>query len=268
MSNEEESTALVQYGEWTPEQMEKESAEMISGGDFWKPPVGKSLVRFLPPKVGWPSPFVVRHQHFIEIPGVGKVVYTCPKMHVAQKCLSCGKADQLETTGNRKDSKIAETLRPKRSVMANVVVGKEPPPETPPVIWGFGKTVFDAIKLIRQDEEDGGNFLDPVKGFPLIVTRTGQMLDTKYTVGAARQRACQLANMEWIDIQTDLRKMVRIPTVDQQKRLLAGEDPRDVWAEDTGPGEGRPAAKAKTVDVTPKGRTAEDDLYDSDVDVD
>lgn len=282
MSKKEETTAIVTYGDWTPEQMEKDAADMSGGGDFWKPPVGKTAVRFLPPKIGWPSPFVIQHQHFFELPGVErKIIFSCPKMHEGKPCLACKKADQLEGSGNSRDERASKKLRPSRRTLANVIVTPKDP-NSKVVVWGFGTTVFNQIKAIRESEEGGGNFLDPKNGFNLIVQRVGTGKDdTKYTMIPARNTT-PLANMEWIEAQSDLRRLIRIPTIEQQKRLIDGEDPRDVWGDgktDGAHGAGRRRDDAQddddldedVIDVDSKEtskRTAEDDLFDDEVDLD
>lgn len=278
----EESTAIATYGEWTPEQMEKESSEMSSGGDFWKPPVGNTAVRLLPPKIGWPSPFVIQHQHFIQIPGnANKVIFSCSKMHEGKKCLPCAKADALEASGNSRDERAAKGLRPQRRMMCNAIVSPKKVEGNKPVIWVFGKTVYDQLKAIRENEEAGGNFLDPVKGFNIVIQRVGTgKEDTKYTLLPSRNQT-PLGNMDWIDVQMDLRKLIRLPTVDQQKRLIDGEDPRDVWGDaksDRAHGSDRRvddasdldtgAIDADSTEVKEKKRTAEDDLFDDEVDLD
>lgn len=266
------TTAIAQYGEWTPEQMEKESAEIGSSGDFWKVPVGRTVVRFLPPKIGWPSPFVIRHSHFIELPGLTNAVsFSCPKAHEGKICLACKKADELETSGNSRDAKMAQRLRPSKRIAANIIVGPNNPDQKVQV-WEFGKTVYDQLKAIREDDAGGGNFLDPMKGFNISVKRVGTGKDdTKYTLTPARD-ITKLANMEWIEVQRDLRRLVRIPTVDQQKRLLDGEDPRDVWNDskddDDQPRRSRKRGDDDAIDVDDDKRTAEDDLFDDEVDLD
>jgi hypothetical protein len=267
-------SAIVQYGDWSEDQMKQDDKEMSSGGDFWKVPTGRTVVRFLPPKLGWPSPFVIQHQHFIRMPGVEKaIVFACPKEHESKKCLACDKADTLETSGNARDSKQSKGLRPQRRVMANVIITPKDA-ESSVMIWAFGKRVYDALKAIRTDDENGGNFLDPVKGFNISVLRAGQGKDdTVYTLTPGREQT-QILNMDWIEIQGDLRKLIRIPTVDQQKRLFEGEDPRDVWGDKGGGGDEdehprqKKAGKSDVIDVDPDTRTAEDDLFDDEVDLD
>lgn len=267
--------AIVQYGEWTPEAMEKESQEISSGGDFWKVPVGRTTVRFLPPKLGWPSPFVIQHQHFIDMPGQKQVIFCCPRLHEGKTCLACAKADKMETSGNSRDAKIAQRLRPNKRIMANVVVAPSKEGTQKVSVWAFGKQVYEQLKAIREDDTAGGNFLDPIKGFNISVNRKGTGKDdTKYTLMAAREQS-KLPNMDWIEVQRDLRKLIRIPTEDQQKRLLDGEDPRDVWGQDS-EGGGRRRSRDEDEDVidvddddSSKGkRTAEDDLFDDEVDLD
>lgn len=278
--NDSENTNIVKYGEWTDEQIEKESKELATNSDFWKPPTGRTAVRFLPPKLGWPSPFVIQHQHFVRLPNSDKpIVFCCPRLHAKQACAACSKADQLEATGNARDAAVAKNLRPQKRVLANILIAPNDP-EATPVVYGFGNTVYNSLKAIKEDGENGGNFLDPMKGFNIVIKRVGSTKDdTRYTVMPSRQESA-LPNMQVIEIQQDLRRMVRLPTPDQQKRLLAGENPKDVWGDGGGDEPVRaqaakPSSSSKTkaapkkapIDVTAT-ETAEDDLFDDEVDVD
>ena len=93
--------------------------------------------------------------------------------------------------------------------------------------------------------------------------------DTRYSIIPGRGQT-PLANMEWIDQQQDLRRLLRIPTVDQQKRLFEGEDPKDVWGDagDAPASKPRSRRDEEVIDVDPGKRTAEDDLFDDEVDLD
>lgn len=257
------TTAIVPYGDWTPEAMDEEGKEMATGGDFWKVPVGSSLVRFLPPKIGWKSPFVIQHQHFIDVPGLpNAVIFCCPKMHAGKPCVADAKADELERSDNARDQRAAKRLRPNKRVMANVIIDPKNV-DARVMIWAFGKTVYDQLRGIREDDEGGGNFLDPMRGFNIAVKRVGTGKDdTKYTLIPSRNFT-QLANMDWIDTQSDLRRLIRIPTVDQQKRLLNGDDPRDVWGDGPADDRGGEASRGHK-----HGTSAQDDAFDGEVDID
>jgi hypothetical protein len=253
--------AIVDYGGWDLEQAGEEAKEMSTGGDFWKAPVGKTAVRFLPPKKGWPSPFVIMHQHFIRMPGVERpIVFCCPKQHESKRCIACEKADELETSGSRIDVQQARNLRPSKRVMANCVVDPKNA-QAEVVIWGFGVKVFNQLLSIRKDEENGGDFTNPAEGFNVVVERKGTGKDdTEYTCIPGRNRG-PIANQDWLTNQKDLRKLIKIPTPEQARRLLDGEDPRDVWSEESRP-------RGGVIDVDPKQRTAEDDVFDDDIDLD
>lgn len=263
----QETTAIATYGEWTPEAMERESREMASGGEYWKPEVGRNIVRFLPPRVGQQSPFVVNHQHFVRMPGVDKpIVFSCPRMHEQKRCLVCSKADQLEASGSQRDAAAARDLRPSRRMFANIVVN---PSEAGAKIslWGFGKTVYDQLRAIKEDDENGGDFLNPKTGFDISVRRKGTgKTDTEYHLQAARQ-STPLANPDWLSALPDLRKLIKVPTEEQQRRLLDGEDPKDVWADSERKPRREAAMSGDVIDVDPGGRTAEDDLFDDEVEV-
>jgi len=271
-----EETSLVKYGEWSMDQVDEDAKEMASGsGDFLKLETGKNRIRFLPPKMGWKTPFVIQHQHFIKMPGLERaIIFSCPKMHEGKRCLACEKATQMENAGNARDGKFAKELKPKKRMMANVIA--EPDDSEAAIkILGFGVQIFNQLKAIREDGEAGGNFMDPVNGFVININRVGQKLDTEYTCIPVRQQT-PLANMDWIEQQGDLRKLIRIPTVDQQKRLFDGEDAKDVWAEPKGGDEDEPAprsskpasSKKDVIDVKPGKRTAEDDMFDDEVELD
>src|SRR5580765_2043241 len=80
------TSAIVDYGTWSPEAMEDEEKEIATTSDFWKVPVGKTVVRFMPPMLGWKtnkgSPFSIQHQHFLHMPGIDHpVIFNCPRMH-------------------------------------------------------------------------------------------------------------------------------------------------------------------------------------------
>jgi hypothetical protein len=179
----------------------------------------------------------------------------------------------MESSGNRRDEKMAKQLRPRKRVMANIIVTPKQA-ESQVTVWPFGTTVFRQLQAIREDDDSGGNFMDPNKGFNIVVKRVGSGKDdTEYTLLPSRTVG-PLANMLWIEQQKDLRRLVRIPTEDQQERLLRGEDPKDVWS-DRGDEDRRTGAvdEDAVVDKAPAtakaaGRTAEDDLFDDEVDLD
>lgn len=255
-------TNIVKYGSWTPEQAEKESKDLSNTKDFWKASVGRNVVRFLPPKVDWPSPFVVRYQHFVVVPGLAnKVIYSCPREHKAGwPCVTCDKADKLERSGSRRDTDTAKKLRPQKSVLANIIAdpGNK---DAAPLVFSFGKKIHEALKQIRSDTENGGDFMHPDKGFCIVINRKGTGKDdTEYTVAASRNTN-KLANMAWIEEQVDCRRLIRIPTVDQQNRLLAGEDPRDVWSDD---GDGAPRRRRGGEDDGLGGKSR-DDIEDAEL---
>lgn len=270
----EPTKAIVEYGDWTPEQMDDEARELGNDGEYWKPPVGSTTIRVLPPKVGWKGPFTIQHQHFVRLPGVEHPVsFCCPLVHAKLECAVCARREQLLATGNKRDAKQAEDLHPQRRVLANIIVGPKDP-NAKVKIWGFGKTVYQMLKQIRENEEAGGNFLDPKRGFNLSVTRVGTTKETtKYTVAASRQTSA-LANMDWINQQVDLKTKIRLPTLEQQHRLLEGEDPRDVWADDDSARDDSRGSRSRRRDedvIDADGverRSAEDDAFDDEVDVD
>lgn len=245
---------LVKYGSYELETAEEEKAELDasgSGADFLKFAVGRTTVRFLPPKLGQRSPFKVVYQHFVKLPGItNPAVFACPRMTRKEPCPACVRADELKATGNPADMDLAKELFPSRRVFANVINRAQP--EDGPKIAGFGKMVHEQLLAIRADEDSGGDYTHPEEGFDIIVERTGQgKNDTKYTVRAARQSsplAGEAQQMQdWIDMQHNLDALSRVPTREELAKMFSGE------SNARGPQRARPQA-------SPRRATAQDDI--------
>lgn len=266
---------LTKYNPYTEEAASEEEQELAkSGGDFLKPGVGENVYRFLPPIGEQRSPFVLVHQHFVELPGMSKPVsFNCPRVMAHRACIVCQKIDKLKASGNKVDYDLAGQLFPSLRIYSNVIDRSRP--EMGPQKLGYGKKIHEQLVKIRKSK-NGGDFTDPTdKGFDIIVERQGTgKNDTKYQVWADRENS-SLGDMAWIDQQANLFMYSRVPEDDEIIRMLeqAGGNliaarsqaddvrggPRGRSAPQQPPQRAQATPPAQQAAPPPKRRTAEDD---------
>lgn len=215
---------IQQWGSYEPEAAEAEQQELdkLGGGTFLKLKVGRNVVRILPPKVGQKSPFVITHQHVINIPGKeNPLSFNCPRMMSKQPCPVCQKAEQLRSTGRQADYDAAGALLPRLRVYSNVIDRANP--EAGPRILAMGKTIHEELVGLRNDQDAGGDFTHPFDGFDIVIKRTGTTKnDTEYDVKPARENSA-LGDLSWIEMQSDNRRFAMVPSLDDIRKLLSGE---------------------------------------------
>mgnify|MGYP000740085289 CR=1 FL=1 len=129
--------------------------------NFWKPELGKQTIRIVPSKYNPDFPFTELKFHY----GIGKY----PMIALS----NFGKQDPIEEfvkelrkTSDKDNWSLAGKLSPKTRIFAPVIVRGEE--EKGVRLWGFGKTIYNALLQLAADE-DIGDFTDPVNGWDLIV---------------------------------------------------------------------------------------------------
>lgn len=158
------------------------------GAGFWRPENGPNRVRFLP---GWPGasvPFVTLHQHFLG--GDENKVYTCPSTPgIDRPCSICKESKRL-LKGGEAEQQRGNELKYNRANLWNVLVrGKEGEGvQIHKTAW----SVHQALLGYSVDEVNVPAFLDPFKGYDVIVDKSGSGLMTKYDVRLI-PRPCSLA---------------------------------------------------------------------------
>lgn len=215
---------ITKYGDWGADDAEKsrEESEAAGQGNYYKFKVGRNTLRILPPKIGRKDPFRVVYKHFIELPGVEKMAFTCPRHEKKQFCPACAKVDELRATGIQADYDLAGDILAQRNVYCNVIDRDNP--EKGVQIARIGKQLHEALLALRTDETNGGNFVHPVDGFDIVVTRVGTgKKDTKYTMVPARDNspiADDVVMMEEIlESMPDLEQQARMPTEEDLAKL-------------------------------------------------
>lgn len=131
---------------------------------FWRPTTGKHQIRVVPSAYNPDYPFSELFFHY----SIGKY----PMIALS----NFGKQDpieefikELKSTSESENWSLAGKLQPKQRTFAPIVVRGE---ESEGVkLWGFSKTVYKALLSLAEDE-DIGDFTDPVTGFDLVVEQT------------------------------------------------------------------------------------------------
>ena len=139
------------------------------GGDkkniYFKPSVGKEVVRVVPSKYNKSNPFAELYIHY----GIGNKTMISPT-NWGEKDPIVEFAKQLRKTNDKDNWRLAKKLDPKLRIFAPVVVrGKE---SEGVKLWQFGKeTYMDFLNL--ADNEDVGDFTDIVEGRDITLTTVG-----------------------------------------------------------------------------------------------
>lgn len=212
--------ALSKWNPYDEEAAEEEQKQLDEeGGPFMKIKVGRNVIRIPPPIGDMRSPFVVAHQHFINIPGAESAVsFVCPRLAKVGPCPACAKAEELVRSGNPQDAEYGRQLQPRRRVFCNVLNRKEP--DKGMQILAFGKMIHEQLVALRRDPDAGGDFTDPDRGFDLVIERTGTGRDdTKYKVFAAR-KSSPFGDPDLILEQNDLLKLATPKPLEEIEAIL------------------------------------------------
>lgn len=128
---------------------------------FWKPGLGKHQVRIVPSKYTPEYPFSELKFHY----GIAKF----PMLALS----NFGKQDpvedfvkELRKTSDKDNWSLSGKISPKTRIFAPVVVRGE---EGKGVrLWGFGVNIYKALLALAEDE-DIGDYTDPINGYDMIV---------------------------------------------------------------------------------------------------
>jgi len=202
MSDETEHSINDYYETWDKDGISADNAEFARGrGQFFKFEVGPNDVRFLPPPRGRKSPFVIVHEHRVQIPGGGPddtLQYACPRIHGDKTCDECDKAEELIKSGNPIDYEVGREMQPRPSALTSLIDRNEE--AAGPQIARIGKKLFRQLRIMRENAKIAGNFTDPLRGYDLVITRKGTgKNDTEYTAAINQERGASPMAGHWDD---------------------------------------------------------------------
>jgi hypothetical protein len=140
---------------------------------FWKPSVGKQIIRVVPNKYNKKNPFTEMYFHY----GIGKNTMVSP-VNWGEKDPIVEFTKQLRTTSDKENWRLAKKLDPKMRIFVPIIVRGE---ENEGVkLWQFGKELYmDFLNL--ADNEDVGDFTDVMNGRDITLTTVGpEVTGTNY----------------------------------------------------------------------------------------
>ena len=149
------------------EQMNKQSATNSGGGKslFWKPSVGKEVIRVAPSKYNKQFPFTEMLFYY----GIGQRVMASPQ-NWGEKDPIQEFTKQLRNSGDKDNWRLAKKLDAKTRIFAPIVVrGQE---DEGVKLWQFGKQVYQDFLNMAADEEIG-DYTDIVGGRDIKLTTVG-----------------------------------------------------------------------------------------------
>lgn len=243
------------------EKHRKQKEDRKKMGDFFNLEDGENLVRFMPPwsdsgefiKEAW------YHYNMAEKPVL------CPKKTFGEgECAICDFVDSLFRTKDADDKKAAKERMAKVRYSANVLNLKEKDPAARKRVrvMHFGSTIYEEL-LGYINDPDYGDFTDPSKGMDVKIERSGEGLETKYTVRVRRQasavEAWQEVSQNIIDLDARV-ESERLTVEDLASIVETGELPTKTETKD----EADPEEAAETPAATPTPtatKEAEDDGF-------
>lgn len=132
---------------------------------FFKPAIGKQVIRVVPNKYNKKNPFTEILIHY----GIGNKTMISPQ-NWGEKDPIVEFTKELRKTGDKENWRLAKKLEPKTRIFVPVIVRGQ---ETEGVkLWNFGKeTYMDFLNL--ADNEDIGDFTDVAEGRDITLTTVG-----------------------------------------------------------------------------------------------
>ena len=197
-----------------------------SGGNnnknlFWKPSIGKQLIRVVPSKYNKANPFTEMMFYY----GIGSKRVMASPANWGEKDPIQEFAKQLRGTNDKENWRLAKKLDAKVRVFAPIVVrGQE---DEGVKLWQFGKEVYQEFLNMAADEEIG-DFTDIISGRDIKLTTVGpEVTGTPYnktSIGPSLKTSA-LADSEdtvqsLLDNQADPMKVFKPLSYDEMKEAL------------------------------------------------
>ena len=206
------------------ESMNKQSTNSGGGNSknlFWKPSIGKQLIRVVPSKYNKANPFTEMKFYY----GIGSKKIMASPQNWGEKDPNIEFAKQLRNTNDKENWRLAKKLDAKVRIFAPIIVRGE---ESEGVkLWQFGKEVYQEFLNMAADEEIG-DFTDIAQGRDIKLTTVGpEVTGTPYnktSIGPSL-KVTQLSTDEAVvnsllDDQADPMKVFKPLSYDEMKTAL------------------------------------------------
>ena len=149
--------------------LQNQSSNNSSGNQkqlFWKPSIGKQLIRVVPNKYNKEFPFTEMKFYY----GIGSKRVMSSPSNWGEKDPIMEFAKQLRQTNDKENWRLAKKLDPKTRIFAPVVVRGEEGDGVK--LWQFGKEVYQEFLNMASDDEIG-DYTDIVAGRDIKLSTVG-----------------------------------------------------------------------------------------------
>ena len=204
--------------------LNKQSNNNSGGGGknlFWKPSVGKQVIRVVPSKFNKSNPFTEMMFYY----GIGSKRVMASPANWGEKDPIMEFAKQLRGTNDRENWRLAKKLDAKVRIFAPIVVRGQ---ESEGVkLWQFGKEVYQDFLNMAADEEIG-DFTDIAQGRDIKLTTVGpEVTGTPYnktSIGPSLKTSALADSEDAINTllqeQADPMKVFKALSYDEMKSAL------------------------------------------------
>jgi len=188
---------------------------------FWKPSVGKQLIRVVPSKYNKANPFTEMMFYY----GIGSKRVMASPANWGEKDPIMEFAKQLRGTNDKENWRLAKKLDAKVRIFAPIVVrGQE---DEGVKLWQFGKEVYQEFLNMAADEEIG-DFTDIAQGRDIKLTTVGpEVTGTPYnktSIGPSLKTSALADNEDTVqsllENQADPMKVFKPLSYDEMKEAL------------------------------------------------
>ena len=188
---------------------------------FWKPSVGKQLIRVVPFKYNKANPFSEMMFYY----GIGSKRVMASPANWGEKDPIMEFAKQLRGTNDKENWRLAKKLDAKVRIFAPIVVrGQE---DEGVKLWQFGKEVYQEFLNMAADEEIG-DFTDIAQGRDIKLTTVGpEVTGTPYnktSIGPSLKTSALADNEDTVqsllENQADPMKVFKPLSYDEMKEAL------------------------------------------------
>jgi hypothetical protein len=188
--------------------------------NFWKPSVGKQIIRVVPSKFDKSNPFKEVFFHY----GVANRSMVALN-NWGEKDPIVEFASQLRKSTDKENWSLAKKIEPKMRVFVPVIVRGEE--EKGVRLWEFGKETYQDLLSMVADE-DIGDFSDIYEGRDLTIETVGpDVTGTKYNKSSVRPRTkitplSENANTVkmWLSEQPEILTLYKKYDYDEMKNIL------------------------------------------------
>lgn len=203
----------------------KEQSKRTGGGDkahYIEFPQGDTRVRILPGHPNMDAFFTEVYFHTKQIRKDSTKVRCLNNGDIdGDECPVCEEIKQYQGSRDKDDKKIWQEQRPKNRFFMNAIDRSDPEQEVK--ILACGTMVMTQLLSFVTDPEYG-DITDPEAGLDMVINRTGEKLDTEYTVKPRRKSTPIFADSDEVEalIGTNA-KDTKLIDLTEQARQFEGE---------------------------------------------